>query len=80
MRVVTGYASISIPDPLQISIECDVIRPLRDKIDYISHFHTAGNPRRNELDETLELYYSAIMRAIADTNYDGFVGQEFSPK
>ncbi len=61
-------------------MEGDVIRTLRDNIDYIGHFHTAGNPGRNELDETQELYYPAIMRAIAETNYDGYVGQEFSPK
>ncbi len=60
--------------------EGDVIRTLRDNIAYIGHFHTAGNPGRNELDETQELYYPAIMRAIAATDYDGYVGQEFSPK
>lgn len=61
-------------------MEGDVIRTLRNNIDYIGHFHTAGNPGRNELDENQELYYPAIMRAIAATSYDGYVGQEFSPK
>ena len=42
-------------------------------------FHTAGNPGRHDLDDTQELYYPAIMRAIAETKYDGYVGQEFSP-
>jgi hydroxypyruvate isomerase len=58
----------------------DIIRNIRDYIDYIGHFHTAGNPGRNELDDTQELYYPAICRAIAATNYDGYVGQEFTPK
>lgn len=61
-------------------MEGDVIRTLRDNIAYIGHFHTAGNPGRNDLDDEQELYYPAIMRAIAATDYDGYVGQEFSPK
>ena len=61
-------------------MEGDVIRTLRNNIDFIGHFHTAGNPGRNELDETQELYYPAIMRAIAATNYSGYVGQELIPK
>ncbi len=60
-------------------MEGDVIRTIRDNIDYIGHFHTAGNPGRNELDDNQELYYPAICRAIAATGYDGYVGQEFSP-
>jgi hydroxypyruvate isomerase len=60
-------------------MEGDVIRTLRANIAQIGHFHTAGNPGRHELDENQELYYPAIMRAIAATDYDGYVGQEFSP-
>jgi hydroxypyruvate isomerase len=60
-------------------MEGDVIRTIRDNIDYIGHFHTAGNPGRHDLDETQELYYPAICKAIAATNYTGYVGQEFSP-
>ncbi len=60
-------------------MEGDVIRTIKNNIDYIGHFHTAGNPGRNELDESQELYYPAIMQAIAVTNYSGYVGQEFSP-
>lgn len=59
--------------------EGDVIATIRDNIDYIGHFHTAGVPGRHELDENQELYYPAIMRAIADTGFDGYVGQEFIP-
>lgn len=61
-------------------MEGDVIRTIRANIDHIGHFHTAGNPGRNDLDETQELYYPAIMRAIAATDYAGYVGQEFTPK
>ncbi|HZO88242.1 MAG TPA: TIM barrel protein [Chthonomonadaceae bacterium] len=60
-------------------MEGDVIRTIRDNIAYIGHFHTAGNPGRNELGEAQELYYPAIMRAIAATDYEGYVGQEFMP-
>ncbi|MDR2470399.1 MAG: hydroxypyruvate isomerase, partial [Tannerella sp.] len=42
--------------------------------------HTGGNPGRNEIDETQELYYPAIMKALVDLGYRGFVGQEFVPR
>ena len=61
-------------------MEGDVIRNIRDHYGAIGHFHTGGVPGRNEIDETQELYYPAIMRAIADLGYTGFVGQEFIPK
>lgn len=61
-------------------MEGDVIRTIRDFHEHIGHYHTAGNPGRNELDEDQELYYPAIMRAILETGYDGIVGQEFIPK
>lgn len=60
-------------------MEGDVIRTIRDNAEYIAHYHTGGVPGRNEIDETQELYYPAIMQAIADTGYDGYVGQEFIP-
>jgi hydroxypyruvate isomerase len=60
-------------------MEGDVIRTIRENIDYIGHFHTAGNPGRNELDDTQELNYPPIMRAIAATSFSGYVGQEFVP-
>ena len=58
----------------------DVIARIREFKDYIAHYHTAGVPGRNDLDETQELNYPAIMRAIVETGYTGFVGQEFLPK
>lgn len=61
-------------------MEGDVIRNIRDNFAAIGHYHTGGVPGRNEIDESQELYYPAIMRAIADLGYTGFVGQEFIPK
>ncbi len=61
-------------------MEGDVIRTIRDNHRYIYHYHTGGNPGRNEIDETQELFYPAIMRAILATGYKGHVGQEFIPK
>jgi hydroxypyruvate isomerase len=61
-------------------MEGDIIRTLRDNKDYIGHYHTGGNPGRNEIDETQELYYPAIMRAIVETGFQGYVAHEFIPK
>ena len=60
-------------------MEGDVIRTIRQNHQYIGHYHTGGNPGRNEIDESQELSYPAIMRAIVETGYTGFVGQEFVP-
>ena len=60
-------------------MEGDVIRTIRDNIDYIAHFHTGGVPGRREINNTQELYYPAIVKAIAETTYQGFIGQEFIP-
>jgi len=60
-------------------MEGDVIATIRKNHRYFSHYHTGGVPGRNEIDETQELYYPAIMRAIVATGYQGFVGQEFQP-
>ncbi len=57
----------------------DVIRRLRMYKDYIGHIHTAGNPGRCELDEDQEVNYAAVMRALLEIGYDGYVGQEFIP-
>ncbi len=61
-------------------MEGDIIRTLREHHQYILHYHTGGNPGRHEIDETQELNYAAIMRAIVETGYQGYVGQEFVPK
>ena len=61
-------------------MEGDIIRTIRDNIQWIGHFHTAGVPGRQDPDETQELNYSAIAKAIAETGYDAYVGHEFSPR
>jgi hydroxypyruvate isomerase len=61
-------------------MEGDVIRTIRANHQHIAHYHTAGVPGRNELDDTQELFYPAIVRAIRETGYDGFLGQEFVPR
>jgi hydroxypyruvate isomerase len=57
----------------------DIIARIKQFHQYICHYHTAGVPGRHELDETQELNYPAIMRAIVDTNFQGYIGQEFIP-
>ena len=64
---------------MQIS-EGDIIRTINDNHDFIGHYHTAGVPGRNEIDQTQELFYPAIMKAISATGFKGFVAQEFIPK
>ncbi len=59
--------------------EGDVIRTIRDNKDYFGHYHTGGIPGRHEIDETQELYYPAVMRAIVETGFKGYVAQEFIP-
>jgi hydroxypyruvate isomerase len=60
-------------------MEGDVIATIRQYKEYMGHYHTGGVPGRHEIDETQELYYPAIMKAIVDTKFDGFVAQEFIP-
>lgn len=59
--------------------EGDIIRTIRDNHQYFGHYHTAGVPGRNEINETQELFYPAIMKTIVDTGFKGYVAQEFIP-
>jgi hydroxypyruvate isomerase len=61
-------------------MEGDIIRTIQQAASLIGHVHTAGVPGRRDLDEAQELNYPAIMRALKDAGYAGFVGQEFIPK
>ncbi|GHT34053.1 hydroxypyruvate isomerase [Planctomycetales bacterium] len=61
-------------------MEGDIIQMIRDYKDVIGHYHTGGNPGRNDIDETQEIYYPAVMKAIVETGYKGFVAHEFIPK
>jgi len=60
-------------------MEGDVLRTIRQNIQWIGHFHTGGVPGRHELDDMQELNYGAIARAIADTGFTGYVAHEFVP-
>ncbi|MCC7180120.1 MAG: TIM barrel protein [Acidobacteria bacterium] len=60
-------------------MEGDVIRTLRDNRQWIAHYHTAGVPGRHEIDDTQELHYPAIFRAIRETGFTGYVAHEFVP-
>ncbi len=57
----------------------DVVRTIREDVQWIGHFHTGGNPGRHEIDETQELNYRFVARAIADLGFTGFVSHEYSP-
>ena len=60
-------------------MEGDVIRTIRDNHRYIGHYHTGGVPGRHEIDSSQELNYPAVMRAIAESGFTGYVAQEFVP-
>ena len=60
-------------------MEGDLIRTIQDNIEWISHIHTAGNPGRNEMDETQEIFYPPIAQAIAELDYQGYVSHELVP-
>lgn len=60
-------------------MEGDVIRTMADNQPFLHHFHTGGNPGRHEIDETQELNYTAIAKAIADSGFDGYFAHEFIP-
>jgi len=60
-------------------MEGDIIRTIRQSIQWIGHFHTGGVPGRHELDETQELNWRGIAKAIADTKFTGYFAHEFVP-
>ena len=60
-------------------MEGDVIRTIRENMQYLAHFHTGGNPGRHEIDQTQELNYHAVARAIADTGFSGVISHEYTP-
>jgi hydroxypyruvate isomerase len=60
-------------------MEGDVIRSIKDHHEYFAHYHTAGVPGRHEIDDTQELFYPAICKAIVASGFKGWLGQEFIP-
>jgi hydroxypyruvate isomerase len=61
-------------------MEGDVIATIKKHHKWFAHYHTGGVPGRNEIDDSQELFYPAIMKAIAETGFKGHVAQEFIPK
>jgi len=57
----------------------DIARSIRENIQWIGHFHTGGNPGRNDIDESQELNYDFVMKVIAELNFRGFVSHEYTP-
>jgi hypothetical protein len=60
-------------------MEGDLIATIRQHAKWLGHFHTGGVPGRHELDDTQEVQWAAVMRAIADTGFTGYVAHEFCP-
>jgi hydroxypyruvate isomerase len=60
-------------------MEGDVMRTIRDHHQWFAHYHTGGVPGRHELDDTQELNWRAVSRAIADTGFKGYMAHEFIP-
>jgi hydroxypyruvate isomerase len=60
-------------------MEGDLIRTIQDNIEYIGHFHVAGNPGRHEMDDSQEINYGAVCRAIVETGFENYVGHELVP-
>jgi hydroxypyruvate isomerase len=60
-------------------MEGDLIATIRPNIQFLGHFHTGGVPGRHQLDHNQEIQYDAVMRAIADSGYEGYVAHEFLP-
>jgi hydroxypyruvate isomerase len=61
-------------------MEGDLIATVRENIDVLGHFHTGGVPGRAEIDGSQEIYYPALMKALVDLNFSGYVAHEFTPK
>ena len=61
-------------------MEGDIIRTILEVHPFIGHYHTAGNPGRNDLDDEQEINYPAVLKTIAETGYQGYIGHEFVPK
>ncbi len=61
-------------------MEGDMIATIKKYHEYFAHYHTGGVPGRGEIDDTQEIYYPAVMKAIVESGFKGFVAQEFIPK
>ncbi|MGQ0704106.1 MAG: hydroxypyruvate isomerase family protein [Gemmatimonadales bacterium] len=83
VRVIEGVGSPRVKllyDIYHMQImEGDVIRTIRDNIAHLAHFHTGGVPGRHELDDTQELNWRTVCRAMADLGFQGYLAHEFTP-
>lgn len=61
-------------------MEGDLISTIKQNAPYVAHYHTGGVPGRAEIDDTQEIYYPAVVKAILDTGFQGFIAQEFIPR
>jgi hydroxypyruvate isomerase len=61
-------------------MEGDIIRTIRQNLQFFGHFHTGGNPGRNEIDDTQEINYRLVAKTLAELGYQGWVSHEYSPK
>lgn len=59
-------------------MEGNIISNIKENIDLIGHFHSAGVPGRHEL-YSGELNYKNIITAINDSGYKGHFGLEYWP-
>jgi hydroxypyruvate isomerase len=60
-------------------MEGDIVRTIRENIEWFAHFHTGGNPGRHEIDDTQELNYKLVAKTLSDLNFQGFIAHEYSP-
>ena len=60
-------------------MEGDIVRTIRDNLQYFAHFHTGGNPGRHEIDDTQELNYKLVAKTLSELNFQGFIAHEYSP-
>jgi len=60
-------------------MEGDIVRTIRDNLQWFAHFHTGGNPGRHEIDDTQELNYKLVAKTLAELNFQGFIAHEYSP-
>jgi len=80
-RMVDSPAVKLLYDVYHMQImEGDLIRTITENIEWIGHFHTGGNPGRADIDDTQEIYYPPIAKAIAESGYTGYVSHEYTPK
>ena len=84
VRESSGALAYTLGDGKYVGFHTEVchkvLADIQKHADCWGHYHTGGVPGRNEIDNTQTLDYPKLMRAIAESGYQGYVGQEFIPK